>query len=193
MSGWRRSRSQRREHGEHEHKWVGSTVQSQQAQLAYLGARWNSGYNSVDASLWYIITVHDCLQSCRNQQPAAISSDTDRQKLQDAMDAILTGYVSGTRFGIKVDDDSLLSCGQAGIQLTWMDAKVGDWVVTPRIGKPVEVQALWLNAEPPHTPRGYPFQAWSMGGISPPVGCSQSLSRGSSPGRSPSQSTCLLF
>ena len=52
-------------------------------------------------------------------------SDTDYQKLQDAINAILSGYVSGTRFGIKVDDDGLLSCGQLGVQLTWMDAKVG--------------------------------------------------------------------
>ena len=52
----------------------------------------------------------------------------------------------GTRYGIRVDVDGLLRCGEAGVQLTWMDAKVGDWVVTPRRGKPVEVQALWYNA-----------------------------------------------
>ena len=51
-----------------------------------------------------------------------------------------------TRFGIRMDVDGLLASGVPGVQLTWMDAKVGDWVVTPRIGKPVEVQALWLNA-----------------------------------------------
>src|SRR5512146_1165650 len=60
--------------------------------------------------------------------------------------AILDGYSRGTRFGIRMDADGLLAAGQRGVQLTWMDAKVGDWVVTPRIGKPVEVQALWLNA-----------------------------------------------
>jgi predicted glycogen debranching enzyme len=103
-------------------------------------------FNSVDASLWYIIAVQDYLQSCQNQSPAVAVSDTDRQKLQNAVDAILIGYARGTRFGIKLDDDGLLACGQPGVQLTWMDAKVGDWVVTPRIGKPVEVQALWLNA-----------------------------------------------
>jgi predicted glycogen debranching enzyme len=103
-------------------------------------------YNSVDASLWYIVAVYDYVQSCQNQSPPVALSDTDRQKLQDAVDAILTGYGRVTRFGIKVDDDGLLSCGQPGVQLTWMDAKVGDRVVTPRIGKPVEVQALWLNA-----------------------------------------------
>src|SRR5581483_8338164 len=52
----------------------------------------------------------------------------------------------GTRYGIRVDDDGLLRAGEPGVQLTWMDAKVGDWVVTPRIGKPVEIQALWVNA-----------------------------------------------
>jgi predicted glycogen debranching enzyme len=103
-------------------------------------------YNSVDASLWYIVAIHDYLKSCENQVPSALPSETERQKLQNAINAILSGYASGTRFGIKADDDGLLSCGQPGVQLTWMDAKVGDWVVTPRIGKPVEVQALWLNA-----------------------------------------------
>ena len=63
-----------------------------------------------------------------------------------AIEAILIGYADGTRFGIRADDDGLLAAGEPGVQLTWMDAKVGDWVVTPRIGKPVEVQALWLNA-----------------------------------------------
>ena len=56
------------------------------------------------------------------------------------------GYARGTRYGIRLDDDGLLAAGVPGVQLTWMDAKVGDWVVTPRIGKPVEVEALWLNA-----------------------------------------------
>src|ERR1043165_7824732 len=55
-------------------------------------------------------------------------------------------HVRGTRYGIKVDSSGLLSSGEAGVQLTWMDAKVGDWVVTPRRGKPVEIQALWYNA-----------------------------------------------
>ncbi|HYZ74249.1 MAG TPA: amylo-alpha-1,6-glucosidase [Chthoniobacterales bacterium] len=103
-------------------------------------------YNSVDASLWYIVAVHDYLEACEDQSQPVVPSDEDRQKLKDAVDAILTGYSRGTRFGIKADDDGLLSCEQPGIQLTWMDAKVGDRVVTPRVGKPVEVQALWLNA-----------------------------------------------
>jgi len=63
-----------------------------------------------------------------------------------AVESILDGYNKGTRYGIRADSDGLLACGVPGTQLTWMDAKVGDWVVTPRAGKPVEVQALWLNA-----------------------------------------------
>ena len=76
------------------------------------------------------------------QEPAT----ADQRTLRDAVEAILEGYSRGTRFGIKMDRDGLLMAGEPGVQLTWMDAKVGDWVVTPRIGKPVEVQALWLNA-----------------------------------------------
>ncbi|MFM0638983.1 amylo-alpha-1,6-glucosidase [Paraburkholderia metrosideri] len=97
-------------------------------------------YNSVDASLWFVIAVHDYLAT--NHAKA----DT-RTRLQQAVETILTGYTNGTRFNIKAStDDGLLSAGTPGVQLTWMDAKVGDWVVTPRIGKPVEVQALWINA-----------------------------------------------
>ncbi|WP_085488442.1 amylo-alpha-1,6-glucosidase [Paraburkholderia susongensis] len=97
-------------------------------------------YNSVDASLWFIVAVHDYLAT-----PHA--SATTRAHLQQAAEAILTGYTNGTRFNIGAcADDGLLRCGVPGVQLTWMDAKVGDWVVTPRIGKPVEVQALWINA-----------------------------------------------
>ena len=63
-----------------------------------------------------------------------------------ACTAILDGYRAGTRYGIGMDPDGLIRAGAPGLQLTWMDAKVGDWVVTPRIGKPVEIQALWINA-----------------------------------------------
>jgi glycogen debranching enzyme len=70
----------------------------------------------------------------------------DQQRLHAAVDAILRGYSAGTRFGIAMDADGLLRAGQPGVQLTWMDARVGEWVVTPRTGKPVEIQALWLNA-----------------------------------------------
>ena len=61
--------------------------------------------------------------------------------------SIIDGYTRGTRYGIAVDPaDGLVRAGEPGVQLTWMDARVGDWVVTPRIGKPVEINALWYNA-----------------------------------------------
>jgi predicted glycogen debranching enzyme len=101
-------------------------------------------FNSVDASLWYIIAVHDYLRAVEatgRKVPAA-----DRRALAGAVLGILAGYSRGTRYGIRLDRDGLLAAGEPGVQLTWMDAKVGDWVVTPRSGKPVEIQALWLNA-----------------------------------------------
>jgi predicted glycogen debranching enzyme len=100
-------------------------------------------FNAVDASLWLVISVHEFLRAAQKER---LALNGDRKKLLAAVEAILDGYSKGTRFGIRLDTDGLLACGEAGVQLTWMDAKVGDWVVTPRIGKPVEVQALWLNA-----------------------------------------------
>ncbi len=97
-------------------------------------------YNSVDASLWYVIAVHAYLIADQNV------TDKDRKLLQEAVLSILTGYEKGTRYRIHMDDDALLAAGEPGVQLTWMDAKFGDCVITPRIGKPVEIQALWLNA-----------------------------------------------
>jgi glycogen debranching enzyme len=73
-------------------------------------------------------------------------ADNARPCLEAAVLAIVEGYAAGTRHGIRMDTDGLLAAGEAGVQLTWMDVKLGDWVVTPRIGKPVEIQALWLNA-----------------------------------------------
>jgi predicted glycogen debranching enzyme len=99
-------------------------------------------YNSVDASLWYVIAVNEFLDAARSDP--ALTAQRDR--LLATVAAILEGYRRGTRYGIRADSDGLLACGVPGVQLTWMDAKVGDQVITPRIGKPVEVQALWLNA-----------------------------------------------
>jgi len=98
-------------------------------------------YNAVDASLWYVVVVDELLAMKSDLVTAA-----ERDQLRAACDAILAGYAAGTRHGIRLDDDGLVRAGEPGVQLTWMDAKVGDWVVTPRIGKPVEVQALWLRA-----------------------------------------------
>jgi predicted glycogen debranching enzyme len=101
-------------------------------------------YNTVDASLWFVVAVHEFLEaSAASGRPAA---PAERDALRAAVDAILDGYMRGTRYGIRCDTDGLLAAGQPGIQLTWMDAVVDGRVVTPRIGKPVEVQALWLNA-----------------------------------------------
>lgn len=101
-------------------------------------------FNSVDASLWYVIAVHEFLEVA--QRESFDVSATDRKAFATAIEAIVSGYARGTRYNIRMDTDGLLASGAPGVQLTWMDAKVGDWVVTPRIGKPVEVQALWLNA-----------------------------------------------
>ena len=99
-------------------------------------------YNSVDAALWYVVVVHEFLEAARNDS----SLNAQQDVLLATVEAILAGYLHGTSFGIHGSDDGLLACGVPGVQLTWMDAKVGDHVITPRIGKPVEIQALWLNA-----------------------------------------------
>jgi predicted glycogen debranching enzyme len=95
-------------------------------------------YNSVDAALWYVVAAHAYLQG-----PVDIA---DRTVLENAIHAIVEGYRGGTRHRIYADDDGLIAAGVPGLQLTWMDAKVGGDVITPRIGKPVEIQALWINA-----------------------------------------------
>jgi predicted glycogen debranching enzyme len=99
-------------------------------------------FNAVDASLWFIIAAHEYLQAARNSR----TFRSDREALSGAIESILVGYSKGTRYEIRLDSDGLLAAGERGVQLTWMDAKVGEWIVTQRAGKPVEVQALWLNA-----------------------------------------------
>jgi predicted glycogen debranching enzyme len=99
-------------------------------------------FNAVDASLWFIAAVQDYCDSVGRS-----SDDVDaRERMMTAVQQILEGYARGTRYGIRLDDDGLLACGEPGVQLTWMDARIGDRVITPRTGKPVEIQALWLNA-----------------------------------------------
>ncbi|HYX22209.1 MAG TPA: amylo-alpha-1,6-glucosidase, partial [Thermoanaerobaculia bacterium] len=100
-------------------------------------------YNSVDASLWYVVAVHDYLAAVADGRP--LSAET-RERLASAVEAILEGYSRGTRFGIRADEDGLLASGAPGVALTWMDARVEGRPVTRRAGKPVEVQALWINA-----------------------------------------------
>src|SRR5438093_1710867 len=101
-------------------------------------------FNSVDASLWYIIAVNEYLLAVTKQP--SMTDDCHTKELRAAVEAILAGYNEGTRFGIRADRDGLLSAGEHGQQLTWMDARVDGHEITPRIGKPVEIQALWLNA-----------------------------------------------
>ena len=96
-------------------------------------------YNSVDASLWFVIVAHEFMAAARTETSV-------RARLGTAVTAILAGYAAGTRFGIRMDSDGLLACGVSGVQLTWMDARVDGRVITPRIGKPVEIEALWINA-----------------------------------------------
>ena len=96
-------------------------------------------YNTVDATLWYFEAIR---AYC-----AATGDDGLLAELFPVLEEIVAWHRRGTRYGIRLDPaDGLLYAGEAGVQLTWMDAKVGDWVVTPRIGKPVEVNALWYNA-----------------------------------------------
>jgi predicted glycogen debranching enzyme len=99
----------------------------------------STAFNAVDASLWFVVATGALLERTR-------LSHRERHALLAAVEGVLWAYGQGTRHGIRVDRDGLLACGEPGVQLTWMDAKVGDWVVTPRTGKPVEVQALWINA-----------------------------------------------
>ncbi len=96
-------------------------------------------YNTVDATLWYFEAIR--------AYHAATQDDALLKELHPVLEAIVDWHQRGTRYGIAEDPaDGLLRAGEPGVQLTWMDAKVGDWVVTPRIGKPVEVNALWYNA-----------------------------------------------
>ncbi len=101
-------------------------------------------FNAVDASLWFVVAVHELLGAMSDA--GAPADAATRARLAGTVEAVLQAYAAGTRFGIGADADGLLRAGVPGVQLTWMDAKLGDWVVTPRIGKPVEVQALWINA-----------------------------------------------
>ncbi|ALA57429.1 amylo-alpha-1,6-glucosidase [Nitrospira moscoviensis] len=96
-------------------------------------------YNTIDASLWFIQAVDRYLAYSKDMHHV-------RKTAWPAVKHILDGYRTGTRYGIRMDHDGLITGGVPGANLTWMDAKVVDWVVTPRHGKPVEIQALWIRA-----------------------------------------------
>lgn len=96
-------------------------------------------YNTADAALWYFEAVRQYFEATKDAEAIL--------KLYPVLTQIINAHLNGTRYHIHVDAaDGLLYAGEDGVQLTWMDAKVGDWVVTPRIGKPVEINALWYNA-----------------------------------------------
>jgi predicted glycogen debranching enzyme len=96
-------------------------------------------YNTVDATLWYFHALERYLATSGDESLA--------RELWPLLEDIVDWHLRGTRYQIHVDDgDGLIYAGEPGRQLTWMDAKVEDWVVTPRLGKPVEINALWVNA-----------------------------------------------
>jgi glycogen debranching enzyme len=96
-------------------------------------------YNTIDATLWYVEAIR--------AYHAATGDDSLLAELYPALQEIVAWHRRGTRYNIRLDQvDGLLYGGSPEVQLTWMDAKLDDWVVTPRIGKPVEISALWYNA-----------------------------------------------
>ncbi len=96
-------------------------------------------YNTVDASLWFFEAIRKYLEYTSDYRFV-------REDLYGTMKSILDWHIAGTRYGIHCDSDGLIRAGDPNTQLTWMDAKIGDYVATPRHGKPVEIQALWYNA-----------------------------------------------
>ena len=99
-------------------------------------------YNTVDASLWYFYAVHKYLEY--NNTPEAYAFI--QENIYPALKEIICAYQKGTLFSIYMEEDGLIHAGSGTDQVTWMDVRVGDWVVTPRHGKPVEINALWYNA-----------------------------------------------
>src|ERR1700687_1911107 len=96
-------------------------------------------YNTVDAALWYFESIRQYFEATQDA--------VTLQKLFPVLAGMIDAHIAGTRYNIHVDPaDGLLYAGAPGVQLTWMDAKIGDWVVTPRAGKPVAINALWINA-----------------------------------------------
>lgn len=96
-------------------------------------------YNTVDATLWYFEAVRAYVEKTNDVKFV-------RRHLYEKLADIVAWHLHGTRYNIHVDTDGLLFAGSPDVQLTWMDAKIGDLVITPRTGKPVEIQALWYNS-----------------------------------------------
>jgi len=96
-------------------------------------------YNNADATLWFFVALYQYLQATNDWEFVT-------GEVLPVLKEILWWHDHGTRYKIQTTDDGLLYAGESGVQISWMDAKVGDWVVTPRIGKAVEINALWYNA-----------------------------------------------
>lgn len=96
-------------------------------------------YNTVDATLWFFVAIYRYLRYTQDNMFV-------RDELIPVLQGIIQWHDRGTRYNIRVDSDGLLCAGTSDVQLTWMDAKIGNWVVTPRQGKAVEINALWYNA-----------------------------------------------
>ena len=99
-------------------------------------------YNTVDASLWYFYAVYQYL----HYNPAAEAEAFVKEQIFPHLKEIISAYEKGTDFSIYMEDDGLIHAGSGLDQITWMDVRVGDWVATPRHGKPAEINALWYNA-----------------------------------------------
>ncbi len=103
------------------------------------GAGGHADYNTVDAALWYVEAWRAWFEATGDRATLA--------RAYPVLESIVDWHCRGTRYGIRLDaGDGLLYAGEPGVQMTWMDAKIGGWVVTPRIGKPVEINALWYHA-----------------------------------------------
>ncbi len=96
-------------------------------------------YNTVDATLWYFEAIRAFIEQTGDHKAI-------RESIYPKLADIVAWHLHGTRYNIHLDTDGLLFAGKPGVQLTWMDAKIGEKVITPRTGKPVEIQALWYNA-----------------------------------------------
>jgi predicted glycogen debranching enzyme len=131
-------------------------------------------YNAVDATLWYFVAIYEYLR--------ATSDLAFAREIYPVLTSIIDWHQRGTRHGIVVDSiDHLLRAGAPGLQLTWMDAKVDQWVVTPRMGKAVEINALWCNA------------LWIIGRIATQIGDTAAAHRFESAAQTTRDSFCKLF
>jgi predicted glycogen debranching enzyme len=103
-------------------------------------------YNTVDATLWFVDAVWQYLNYREDPQWRTEALDLIQAQFYPALKSVISHHLAGTRYGIHADNEGFLWAGDNSTQLTWMDAKVGEVAITPRAGRPVEIQALWYNA-----------------------------------------------